>query len=1236
MLEVDLEFELKLDRIRGHANSKLENQKILAVILTAVEDDLKAQNNLNSVTAYFVSFLALLNQCFDANGEIIDRSLVTSAAYFLDLIFPFVPKSLLRSKFTEILVKLAPALTNEEADAPLIKSCIGALEVLLIAQDAKAWKSKLNVSPWRAINALLDLSLDPRPKIRKRAQEAIKNILLNPPASPTLGHVASDPCSEFALKAVIEILNEENLKKRNKKNSSTTNKEVNSKLIHSLKLIETISSSNSWSSSKIEPLCDILLEISKTNDQYLVTAAFSVFQNLFDSLADPIYTSKFLNVLNILFDLKPSINDSHLVGSWVAVIAKAIETYSKIDSFACFQKLPEIFKDLSSYLLSNNNEAVYVSAANCIISIVDTSIQDQLLLLPSSSMPIDKYESVEEIISQIGELITELLSVKYSHCAKEVMQILTNLINKLRFRSNPELIKPFEIVGQWRTSEEAASTLDLKEEEDAVICAAIVNLGADVVLRTLPMNLIKPTNANPGRAWLLPLLRDNVRNSSLKFYINEILPMIDVFTEKITTLEPNSMHVKVFETVIDQIWSLLPHFCDLPNDLISGFDTKFAEKLSKLLYENVELRNTICHALKLLIDSNLVYSEGVLSDDILLTQQFSVEESKKNIEYLSNNICENMLAVLFNVFSQSNPDKRGYILETIDSWLRIAPESILEDNFNNVCTMLKEALEDDEKSNRFQTGNAVGNSKNPRLSITMMDLIVALAKYVPESSYNVLFTIFGMTNTIPDSLIQKRSYRIITKLSEIPRGQESILLFINDIEKVMVGESSEKINASAKAARLLALSKILLILPSDHLYFIPNITSEIILATKDMNEKTRELAYSMLTDMGRLMLKGGAIDTNKVSGLTNADGQLAANFVPATISEYFTIVSAGLAGDSPHMISATITAISCLVYEFLNDMPSELVTEIASTVDLFLTSNNREIVKSTIGFVKVEVLSLPNEIIEPKLKELLEYLMRWSHEHKGHFKLRVKHIVERMVRRFGYETIEKYIPAEDMKLLVHIKKIRQRNKKKQEKEETALNEKASSSKFVSAYDKVLYDSDGDESEDEDMEQESDDERPSDRRAKSKQYIIEAKDSPLDLLDKSAIAHISSTRPRSATSIANKKKRVGNLFGSSADGKLVFDEAGNISSKSGGKNDDETLLEKNSLAAYVDAVKQGPVKGQRNRLKFKRGKNNQEKEEWSDENDEPKKRATVGKNRVVNKGNRIGKNNGGGKKFNRRG
>ena len=144
-------MEDKLQRIRQQVNSKLDNQKKLALILSAVEENIDEQGNVRSPVTYVVSFLSLLDECI-TDDKIIDDSLATSTAYFLDLVFPFTPKLLLKSKFSQILTKLATPLTHPDADAPLVRSTIGAVETLLLAQDHQQWTSKGNVSPKRAFS----------------------------------------------------------------------------------------------------------------------------------------------------------------------------------------------------------------------------------------------------------------------------------------------------------------------------------------------------------------------------------------------------------------------------------------------------------------------------------------------------------------------------------------------------------------------------------------------------------------------------------------------------------------------------------------------------------------------------------------------------------------------------------------------------------------------------------------------------------------------------------------------------------------------------------------------------------------------------------------------------------------------------------------------------------------------------------------------------------------------------
>jgi hypothetical protein len=106
-------------------------------------------------------------------------------------------------------------------------------------------------------------------------------------------------------------------------------------------------------------------------------------------------------------------------------------------------------------------------------------------------------------------------------------------------------------------------------------------------------------------------------------------------------------------------------------------------------------------------------------------------------------------------------------------------------------------------------------------------------------------------------------------------------------------------------------------------------------------------------------------------------------------------------------------------------------TEILTTMLVFLSSTNREIVKSVLGFVKLVIHTLPADLLEPHLKELVPTLLARSHDHKNHFKVKVRHIFERILRRFAWDKIYSYAGEDDAaKVLVNIKKRKDRAKRK--------------------------------------------------------------------------------------------------------------------------------------------------------------------------------------------------------------
>jgi ribosomal RNA-processing protein 12 len=109
--------------------------------------------------------------------------------------------------------------------------------------------------------------------------------------------------------------------------------------------------------------------------------------------------------------------------------------------------------------------------------------------------------------------------------------------------------------------------------------------------------------------------------------------------------------------------------------------------------------------------------------------------------------------------------------------------------------------------------------------------------------------------------------------------------------------------------------------------------------------------------------------------------------------------------------------------------------EIFTTITVFLDSANREIVKSALGFVKLAIHIYSTDAIRKHLRSTLKSLLGWSHGHRNHFKMQVRYICERLMRKVGYEELLACVQDDEdgKKILANIKKRKEHAKKKKAK-----------------------------------------------------------------------------------------------------------------------------------------------------------------------------------------------------------
>ena len=1164
------------------------------IVLSAVEETLRDQGTEFTPVAYFAALLSLLNQFIQPGKGIVNKDVATAVVYLLDLVTPSVAAPLLRSKFSEIFTKLAQISVQPDAEAPILRAATGCWETLLLAQDGHMWaQTQAEISPRKAVTGLLSIALDHRPKVRKRAQDAISKILKNPPPSPALDHPAADLCAESALmtlKAVVEA------SKKVKKHKDHHAHAPNS--LHALQLVKTVAAaSGGWPSRKIDSLCEVLLGISRSSNEYLTMAAFEVFEVMFAGMTDEVSSAKLPRVLEVILDLQPSANDTQLLPPWLAVVSRGYDVAAQVSPEDTFLQLPDVFSKISQFLNSQSHN-IRVSASECLISFLVNCIPASIIIEPSI------YD--EKILEKLAKTVTELLHVKYQSAWMEVFAVVGAMIDNLRWRSTPYLDDAVKVIGELRANESFTG----KKEADAVLEKAIHSMGPDVVLLILPLNLgIDAKERGGGRAWLLPLLREAVFNTKLAHFKSDLIPLSEKLFQRVVdhgTAE-KTMEIKIFETIVDQIWSALPGYCDLPLDLSSAFDEQLAELISTLLYQRTELRTDLSRALQNLVDSNkgLLTMTGQEAD--LLLSRVSKDDAQKNLDYLAT-FAGKLLAVLFNVYTETLPSYRGPLLQCINAYLSITPTKELNETFSRVVEMLESSFADKTSTSKAEKPPKEGNhgQQMPPISHTLMDIVITMSVYLPRSSFAQLFKIAAILLSKQDANLQKKAYKLIPRLAESEAGKVALQERKDELQDMLLGQG-ENVTSAARRERLAAIAQIVDNLPSSDLHFVPSVLPEVVISTKEINEKARRIAFDLLVAMGEKMAGGGTIVNSKVPNMP-PDSPNAS----ASLDEYFTMVAAGLAGTTPHSVSATVTALTRILHEFHGGLTEQTTAELLDTVFTMLESASREIVRATMGFVKACVIALPDAVMQSRLQALIPLLLAYQREHKAQLQAKVKHILERMIRKYGYDAVEKATPDADRKLIVNIRKIRERSKRKKKggagAEERSISPEVSKKKgaFSSEYDQAVYGSDDDESgSGSDV---SDDEalgrsRQRKRQGPGETYIVEDDDEPLDLLDRKALGKISSTRPLKAPSLPKGKKKAR----TDEDGKLVFNDDEEL--------EDEDMLDpeqdigdgslEGGINAYVAAIRgrDAARRGQRGKIKFSNRRKGFEEDDLEVDEDE---------------------------------
>lgn len=267
------------------------------------------------------------------------------------------------------------------------------------------------------------------------------------------------------------------------------------------------------------------------------------------------------------------------------------------------------------------------------------------------------------------------------------------------------------------------------------------------------------------------------------------------------------------------------------------------------------------------------------------------------------------------------------------------------------------------------------------------------------------------------------------------------------------------------------------------------------------------------------------------------------------------------------MVHCTLLAITRLFYEYKDIFPDAVTEMLLHNVCLLLTSQSREVVGSSLSFLRVFVTAYPVVKTAPHLERIVRAVMKMTEDCKRHFRIKSRYLLERLVRKFGHDMLCGMVPKDDVVMQKRLNNIRKAHARKDKA--SAERESGGSgggggdsdddeeygevfrvrSKAKSMTDIIAEMDDSDENDEmdlEDDEQKGRQQKRNNNKQQASSYIAEGSNKIVDFLDPSAAQKVTTVKPLTEAERAEKaraKKSAKNGgFKIAADGRLIIEDS----------------------------------------------------------------------------------------------
>uniref|UniRef100_A0A8C6C883 Ribosomal RNA processing 12 homolog n=1 Tax=Monodon monoceros TaxID=40151 RepID=A0A8C6C883_MONMO len=1001
------------------------------------------------------TFLSGLSDCTNVTFSKVQRFWESSSAAHKEI-------CAVLAAVTEVIRSQGGKETETEYFAALVLSC---LATLLRKQDLEAWSYPVTLQVY---HGLLSFTVHPKPKIRKAAQHGVCSVLKG--SEFMFGEKA--PAHHPAAMSTAKFCIQEIEKSGGSKEATTT--------LHMLTLLRDLLPC--FPDGLVKSCSETLLRVMTLSHVLVTACAMQAFHSLFHAKPSPGTLPAELNaqIITALYDYVPSENDLQPLLAWLKVMEKAHINLVRLHRDLGLGHLPRLFGTATTCLLSPHSQVV-TAATQCLQEILKECVAPHMADIGSVT---SSASGPAQYVAKMFRAVEEGLTYRFHASWSSVLQLLCVFFEACGRQAHPVMRKCLQSLCDLRLSPYSPHMAAL----DRAVGAAVASMGPEVVLEAVPLEIDgSEETLDFPRSWLLPVIRDHVRETRLGFFTAYFLPLATTLKRKAMDLAQagSTVESKIYDTLQWQIWTLLPGFCTRPTDVATAFKG-LARTLGTAISERPDLRVTVCQALRTLI-----------------TKGCEAEADRAEV----SRFAKNFLPILFNLYGQpvaagDTPAPRRAVLETIKTYLTITEPQLV----NGFLEKASEKVLDP------------ASSDFTRLSV--LDLVVALAPRADEAAISKLYSTIRPYLESKAHGVQKKAYRVLEEVCASPQGPGArfVQSHLDDLKKTLL-DSLRSTSSPAKRPRLKCLIHIVRKLSAEHEEFISALVPEVILCTKEVSVGARKNAFALLVEMGHAFLRFGPDPAE-------------------ALQRYLVLIYPGLVG-AVTMVSCSILALTHLLFEFKGLMGASTMEQLLENVCLLLASRTRDVVRSALGFIKVSMVVMDMAHLAKHVQLVMGAIGKLSDDMRRHFRMKLRNLFTKFIRKFGFELVRKLLPEEYQKVLVNIRKAEARARKQRALSQAAAEEEVEEEEPFrgkgDSIEEILADSEDEEDEEEERSRGKEQQRLARQRGRA--WLKEGGgDEPLNFLDPKVAQRVLATQPGPGR---GKKKDHG--FKVSADGRLIIRE-----------------------------------------------------------------------------------------------